>query len=294
MANIRDMEMLVALARQKHFSRAAEECGISQPAFSARIRSIEEHFGLPIVRRGNKFLGFTHEGELLLKWARRILTDVDGMRQELDVSQGNLRGTLTLGAVPTALFYAALVSTLLRDIHPDLMVNIQSLTSKQISLGLNNYSLDAGITYLDSSHSDSVQIDLLYEETYVLVVPEALAPRNSGEATWQEAAILPLCLLNSDMRNRQLIDEAFASVGACPRPVTETDGFTVALALVAGGTAATIAPQRLAEGLFAGQGMVQLHLKDPVLTHSIGLAVQTQDPVLPAIRALRLAAKKAL
>lgn len=294
MASIRDMEMLVALARQKHFSRAAEECGISQPAFSARIRSIEEHFGLPIVRRGNKFLGFTHEGELLLKWARRILSDVNGMRQELDVSQGNLRGSLTIGAVPTTLSFVAQVSAVLRETHPDLVVNIQSLTSNQISQGLNDYSLDAGVTYMDSANSGSVRIEPLYEETYVLIVPKPLAPRQSGKATWQEAAMLPLCLLNSDMRNRQLIDEAFVSIGARPRPVTETDGFTVALTLVAGGTAATIAPQRLAESIFAGLDTIQLQLTDPVLTHSIGLAVQIQDPVLPAIRALKLAVNKAL
>ncbi len=294
MATIRDMEMMVALARQKHFSRAAEECGISQPAFSARIRNIEEQFGLPIVRRGNKFLGFTPEGELLLKWARRILSDVDGMRQELDASKGNLRGSLTVGVVPTTLSFVALVSALLRETHPDLVVNIQSKTSNQISLGLNDYSLDAGITYMDRFNTESARIEPLYEETYVLVVPKSLAPRLVGDATWQEAAKLPLCLLNTDMRNRQLIDEAFASIGARPQPVTETDGFTVALALVVGGTAATIAPQRLAESIFTGQETIQLHLKDPVLTHSIGLAVQTQNPVLPAIRALKLAVSKAL
>jgi DNA-binding transcriptional LysR family regulator len=294
MASIRDMELLVALARQKHFSRAAEECGISQPAFSARIRNIEEQFGLPIVRRGNKFLGFTHEGELLLKWARRILSDVEGMRQELDISQGNLRGSLTLGVVPTTLSFVAQVSARLRETHPDLVVNIQSLTSNQISVGLNDYSLDAGITYMDRFSNDSARIEPLYEESYVLIVPKHLAPRLKGEATWQEAAMLPLCLLNTDMRNRQLIDEAFASIGTRPQPVTETDGFTVALALVVGGTAATIAPQRLAESIFSGEDTIQLDLTSPVLTHSIGLAVLTQDPVLPAIRALQSAVQKAL
>lgn len=294
MASIRDMELLVALARQKHFSRAAEECGISQPAFSARIRNIEEQFGLPIVRRGNKFLGFTREGELVLKWARRILSDVNGMRQDLDVSQGNLGGSLTVGAVPTTLSFVAQVSARLRETHPDLVVNIQSLTSNQISVGLNDYSLDAGVTYLDKFNNESARIELLYEESYVLIVPKHLAPRLNGNATWQEAAALPLCLLNTNMRNRQLIDVAFSSIGARPEPVTETDGFTVALSLVLGGTAATIAPKRLAESIFSGQDTVQLDLKSPVLTHSIGLAILAQDPVLPAVRALQSAAQMAI
>jgi hypothetical protein len=68
MVEIKDMRLLAALARHRHFARAAEASGISQPAFSARIRKIEERLGLPVVRRGNKFQGFTREGEVLLKW----------------------------------------------------------------------------------------------------------------------------------------------------------------------------------------------------------------------------------
>ncbi len=84
MADIRDLQLLVSLSRHKHFSRAADDCGISQPAFSARIRKMEEGFALPLVRRGNTFLGFTREGEVVLKWARKVLADVEGMRQEID------------------------------------------------------------------------------------------------------------------------------------------------------------------------------------------------------------------
>lgn len=294
MADLRDMKLLVALARQKHFSHAAEECGISQPAFSARIHKIEKGIGLPIVRRGNKFIGFTREGEVLLKWARKILADVEGMRQELEVSKGSLRGKLVIGAIPTTLPFAALVSGRLREAHPDLTIEIQSLTSTKIARGLDDFSLDAGITYSEAADLGSKTLEPLYQETYVLIAPKELAPRQDGEVTWKEAAELPLCLLTKDMRNRQLIDAAFAAIGAQPHPVMETNAFTAALAQVANGTAATIAPQGLAESVFAGMDSVRLGLKDPVLTHSIGLMIQDQDPMLPAITALKAAIKRSL
>ena len=138
---------------------------------------MRKSLGLPIVRRGNKFLGFTREGDILLKWARRILADVQGMHQELDLSKGALRGTLVVGAVPTALPFAATVSAEMRKKHPDLTVEIQSLPSTQIAIRLNDFSLDAGITYIEDGEIVTGVLQPLYEETYVLIVPKSLAPR---------------------------------------------------------------------------------------------------------------------
>ena len=67
MSDLRDLQMLVSLSRTKNFSRSALECNISQPAFSTRIRKLEDRLKLPLVRRGNSFQGFTNEGEVGLK-----------------------------------------------------------------------------------------------------------------------------------------------------------------------------------------------------------------------------------
>ena len=230
--DIRDLQILIALSQRKHFTQAAADCGISQPAFSARIRALENQLGVPIVRRGNKFLGFTKDGELLLKWARKILTDAEGLRQEIEVSKGALQGTLVLGVVPTALPFAASVSTTLRAQYGELTIQIQSLTSAQIARGLSDYSLDAGITYHDEKEIASLRFEPIYEEHYVLLSPMHLAPRKKGSASWAEAASLPLCLLSKDMRFRQIVDHVFERAGVAPEPEMETNAFTAALAQV--------------------------------------------------------------
>ncbi len=150
---------------------------------------MEHEFAIPLVRRGNKFQGFTREGEVVLKRARRLLTDMEGMRQELDGLRISLRGKLVVGTIPTALPFAARVSSYLRAAHPDLSLELQSLSSRQIEIGLNDYSLGAGITYVLGGGPDN--IERLYDETYVLIVPERLAPRPppSGQAAWREAVI---------------------------------------------------------------------------------------------------------
>ena len=76
------LEFLLALAREKHFGRAGETCGVTQPTLSAGIKQLEETFGVLLVNRGSRFQGFTAEGERVLDWARRIVGDTRAMRQE--------------------------------------------------------------------------------------------------------------------------------------------------------------------------------------------------------------------
>ena len=77
------LEFLLALAREKHFGRAAEACGVTQPTLSAGIKQLEDSFGVLLVNRGSRFQGFTPEGERVLEWARRIVADSRSMRQEV-------------------------------------------------------------------------------------------------------------------------------------------------------------------------------------------------------------------
>ena len=181
MADLRDMELLVALAHHRHFARAAEACAISQPAFSARIRNMELALGVPIVQRGNRFQGFTPEGDMVLKWARRVVSDMDGLRQDLDAARGELTGTLSIGVVPTALAHVARVPAGLRAQHPGLAIRIYALSTGQIHRGLEDFSLDAGVGYLEGERPRALApAELLYEESYVLICPAAMAPRASG------------------------------------------------------------------------------------------------------------------
>ena len=77
------LDFLLALARERHFGRAAETCGVTQPTLSAGIKQIEEQMGVRLVNRGSRFQSFTPEGERVLEWARRIVGDTRAMRQEI-------------------------------------------------------------------------------------------------------------------------------------------------------------------------------------------------------------------
>lgn len=289
MIDLRDMQLLTALAHHRHFARAAEESGISQPAFSARIRKMEQALGTQIVRRGNKFIGFTAEGDVTLQWARRMLRSADAMSQDLQALRGALRGGLTLGVVPTALSHVAHLPAQLHAAHPGLTLRIVSATSTAILRGLEDYTMDAGVTYTGNDLPAGLQLTPLYDERYVLLCPVALAPRPSGTATWSEAATLPLCLLTDNMHNRQIIDATFASIGVTPEPVLETNALTAVLGQLATGFAATIVPSNMVRALPGHARAIALHLTDPEVAKPIGLVHHGFQPIPPALDALRTA-----
>ncbi len=292
MSELRDLQMLVSLSRTRNFSRSAMDCNISQPAFSTRIRKLEERLKLPLVRRGNSFQGFTKEGDVVLKWARKLLADEEGMRQEIASLKNDLNGTLSLGVIPTAMPFAARVSAKLREKHPNLSIEIYSESTHQIVRKLNDFSLDAGILYFNNGDPETTV--KLYEERYVFIAPKSLTVSKEKQITWAEVAQIPLCLLTQNMKNRQLIDRHFLDLGISPSIVTEASDFTAVLAQVAAGNAATIAPESVAQTFLDLKSTKQLDLIRPVLTHSVGLSIKDQSPVLPMIEALRKAVKSAL
>ena len=80
---LRQLEYLVALAREKHFGRAADACHVSQPTLSAAIRLLEDDLGAPIVERGHRYVGLTPQGQVALEHAHRILAEVENLRRGL-------------------------------------------------------------------------------------------------------------------------------------------------------------------------------------------------------------------
>lgn len=75
---------------------------MSQPAFSMRIRNLEDRLGLSIVRRANRFQGLTEEGQMIVRRGRAILDDAKALEQEIAASRGEITGKLVLGVIPTA------------------------------------------------------------------------------------------------------------------------------------------------------------------------------------------------
>ena len=144
------LELLLALAKERHFGRAAEACGVTQPTMSTGLKQLEEILGVMLVQRGSRFQGFTPEGERALDWARRIVGDARAMRDEINGLKHQLSGEIRIAAIPTALGMVATLTTPFRARHPEVRFRIQSTTSSEVLGLLENLEVDAGLTYIEN------------------------------------------------------------------------------------------------------------------------------------------------
>lgn len=289
--DIRQLRYLVALARERHFARAAEACGVAQPTLSAGLRQLEEGLDVLIVERGNRFKGLTPEGERVLGWAQRILADCDALEQELVGARRSMQGRITLGVIPSALFMVAPLTKALLQRQPGLSIRLLSSSSIDIQRGLDEFEMHAGVTYLDNEPLSHVRSLALYEERYVLLTAAGRGLDEARSIGWAEAARLPLCLLIPEMQNRRIVDAAFATAGARPTPVLETDSMAAMVAHVREAGLAAVAPERMVERLGLDSGLVRVPLDSPQVTQRVGLAVPNREPVPPFVAALWAAAE---
>src|SRR3954467_9651419 len=133
------LEYLLALARERNFSRAAETCGVTQPTFSAGIKQLEDTLGVMLVQRTSRFLGFTAEGERVLDWARGIVADTRAMRAEVQTLKKGLSGHLRIAALPVPSPMLSLVTTPYHAKYPAVRFSVFSRTATEILALLDSF-----------------------------------------------------------------------------------------------------------------------------------------------------------
>jgi DNA-binding transcriptional LysR family regulator len=283
---IRQLIYLDALAREKHFRRAAEACHVSQPTLSAAIVQLEAELGVMIVERGRRFQGFTREGEVVLAHARRILAEAEVMRESVAELREGTGGRIRLGAIPTALPMIAHITAPFSDRYPGVSLTVLSLTSQEIQEGIDNFELDVGLTYLDNEPLERVISKPIYQEAYVLLTRED-GPLGARETiSWAEAAEQKLCLLTGDMQNRRIIDGIFRSVGAAPHPAIETNSIFNLCSHAGIRGVSSIVSLQLLEFFGVPLGTRALRLVEPEAQRTIGLIVADRQPMAPMARNL--------
>jgi DNA-binding transcriptional LysR family regulator len=292
--DIRQLQYLAALAREKHFTRAAQACNVTQPTLSGRIRQLEEQLGVLIVERGQRYIGLTPEGQRVLKWAHLILDNWQSLQQELAQiagRKGELKGRVVIGVIPSALPMVSVLTNAMREKHPAVEFTVLSHSSEEIVRTLADFSIDAGVTYLDNEPVEGLLQVALYTERYCLFVSESHALAVRGSVTWKEAAEQPLCLLTPNMQNRRIIDRAFLKAEAQPQPRLETNSIMNLFASVRTMGLASIMPEYFSNVLGPMQGVKAIPLSEPSVQHSVGLVAANREPLPPLITALFASAK---
>ena len=293
--DIRQLQYIAALAREKHFTRAAQACHVTQPTLSGRIRQLEQELGVPIVERGQRFVGFTPDGERVLKWAHAILENWEALRRDIAAlrsTSATLAGRLSVGVIPSALPMAALITKEIRDRHPAVELVVLSQSSIDILRNLEDFTIDVGLTYLDNEPIEGMRSEPIYMERYCLLVRAEHPLAGAPAVSWVQAAQEPLCLLTPENQNRRIIDRAFRAANCAPIPKLETNSVINLCANVHLMGLASVIPEYFLDVLGPISDVRAVPLTEPHVEHSVGLVAVDRDPVSPLVLAAFECAKR--
>jgi DNA-binding transcriptional LysR family regulator len=287
---VRHLAYFAALARERHFARAAEACNIAQPTLSAAVHKLEEDLGVRLVVRSHKFVGLTPEGDKLLAWGRQILQDYNSLRDDLAERRRGLTGVLRLGVIPAAMPGISSLTARFLAAHPAATVDIRSMTSQAIQSGLDAFEIDSGLTYLENEPLLNVRRLQMYRERYVFAAARSHPLAGRQAITWHEAAAQLLCLLSTDMQNRRIIDNVANAVGVTIRPSVVSNSILAICSHLRHGGWASIVPHTFFHVFGPAPDLVAIDLVEPAHSQAIGLVFSDRDPASPMASAVLAAA----
>ena len=213
--NLRDLQYLVALAEHRHFGRAAAASFVSQPTLSTQIRKLENELGMPLVERAPRRVMLTPAGHEILERARRILAEVEQLKESARRTRDPEAGTVRLGIFPTlGPYLLPHVVPNIRERFPRLELLLVEEKTEVILRQLREGRLDAGVLALPL-HDEQLHIEFLFEEQFLLAVPQAHPLARRGTLSLDDLAHESLLLLEDGhcMRDQALDVCALAGAG---------------------------------------------------------------------------------
>lgn len=191
---MKQFEYLVAVAKHGHFGKAADVCCVSQPTLSIGIKELERQLGFKLIRRQRRYLGLTGEGEIVVSYARNLLSLRGQMDGALAQFHRKSKMPLVFGTVPSGVEMVAHLATQFSRSYLSRSLQAKTVTCADVTQGIHECDMDVGITYLDQVHGDhEVLVHLLDEPIYV-VTQRGLMP-DDFKPTLENLADLPLCHL---------------------------------------------------------------------------------------------------
>ncbi|MGE0866281.1 MAG: LysR family transcriptional regulator [Vicinamibacterales bacterium] len=252
--DLRQLEIIRAIAETGSFTAAGHKLHVSQSAISRQILLLEDELKEPVFLRVGRRIRITPAGEALLQLSHRVFQDLKDTTAGITDSQESLRGTVRLlGGMTVCLYvYPALLTELKRQ-HPEIELKLMSGSSEQCLARLRSGAGDLALLTLPVEQPDLVTVPVLQEE--LLVVTAAKHPLSRKKKVLpQDLVRQPFVLFEPGSNTRRSIDEFFVSARIEPQIVMETENVEIIKALVRNGLGITVIPyQAVARDVTAGQ-----------------------------------------
>jgi LysR family hydrogen peroxide-inducible transcriptional activator len=285
MITLRQLRYLSALAKHRHFGRAAEECAVSQPALSMQIRELEREIGAELVERRPNEITLTEIGLDVARRAEHILAST---RDLVDFARHRelLAGSLKLGIIPTlAPYILPRVLLVLQKRYPQLRLEVRETQTKMLLDELVSGELDAVMLALPAEGVD-VETMALFTDAFLLAVPasDPLPARKRIDVADVDQRRLILLEEGHCLRDQAL---AFCATKRRDQPAgLGATSLTTVMQMVANGYGVTLVPEVAVDAKSSDTRIKLLRFAEPEPGRSIGLAWRRTSPRRPDFEAL--------
>ena len=241
--NIRDLQYLVMVADLGHFGKAAAQCHVSQPTLSMQIKKMEDQLGTALIERTNKSVMITPAGEQVVAHARRVLAEVEAIKQLTRAAADPLAGDFRLGIFPTlAPYLLPRLVPQIRQHFPNInLLLVEEKTERLITL-LDNGGIDAAILAMpvDHDHFDHVG---LFSEPFTLAVSREHPLAKRKTVALDDLHALNILLLDEGHCLRDQALQVCQSIGVGEAKNFRATSLETLRHMVAGSDAVTLMPE---------------------------------------------------
>ncbi|MFJ5206820.1 LysR family transcriptional regulator [Streptomyces nigra] len=250
MMDLRQMEVIVAVADTGGFTAAARRLHVVQSAVSGTVRSLERELGTPLFDRTTHRVALTPAGEAFVPAARATLRAAELTREAVDAVKGQLRGRITVGTMQGV--WAGLHHALaaLRTEHPGVVVQLRQAAVNDIRQALRDGTVDLAVVALDRQQQRGLTTRLLSREDMVLVTSprrDLPATKSNDEVDLADLARLPMVDFSPGWAIRYAVDRAFRAAGVERGTTFEVNDIVAAAELVRNDLGVCIMPQSIAD-----------------------------------------------
>jgi len=277
MLTLRQLRYLDALARHGNFSRAAEECAVSQPALSMQIRELEHELGAELVTRRQGVSVVTEAGAEVAKRAGSILSATHDLEDCVRGGGQLLSGNLRIGVIPTlAPYVLPLLLPELHRSHPDLRLDLLETQTKTLVSELAQGTLDVLLLALPVEKAEFEAI-VLFSDRFLLAVPADDPLPERARVSARDLNTRQLLLLEE---GHCLRDQALIYCGERGYAHTRLGATSLAtvLQLVASGYGVTLLPEVAIDVEVRDERVKLLRFVEPQPQRNIGLAWRPTSP----------------
>lgn len=270
-----------ALSRHGHFGRAAEACGISQPALSVQMKELESLLGAPLIERGTRRVRLSGLGEALAERAREILRSVDELGDLVRTSPGALTGRLRIGVIPTiAPYFLPGLIKLLGARNPELDIRPRETITRRLISDLGEGRLDFGVVALPVSEA-TLHEEALFDEEFMLVRPASDAGKPVPSSDGLREMRLLLLEEGHCFRDQAL---AFCNPSTmAARDLMEGSSLSTLVQMVGAGIGVTLIPEMAVPTETRSADVSVVHLTAPRPRRTVGMIWRRSSPLAPRL-----------